>query len=307
MPRKHKREASKKRRARQRATTAQFRTRSSDANHLRIDLDAMEFACVFTIEGGRKEHIDSDTLHRAIDRHGRRVGRAVAPNVLQIGRDKASKLMAKARDAVFLAQLRQGTREDRRSKNQANALAKAENAHSTTWIRQDVPDLHMRSILVVDGEHDGQRLVCFRSDKPEHAGRYVVAAEAWDGDWSASDENAARANVALDFFEGPDGITTFCSPREAQRETRFALAMGEIERREGRFTVVEGDEEKPSQLDAEYLTRFASRLEGWQRRDHGDMKKLFPREAATETVRKPKKPKGKRVRITNQQAAQIAE
>lgn len=292
MPRKHKREASKKRRARWRAN-AQNRP-GSDANHLRIDLDSMEFACVFTVEGGRKEHIGSDSIYQAFDRHGRRAGRAVAPNVLQIGRDKASKLMARARDAAFLAQLRQGTREEMRSKNQANALAMAENAHSTSWIRQDVPDVQMRSILVIDGEHEKSRLVCFRSENPDHADRYVAALEKWDGEWSAADETAERVGVSLDYLDDGEGnVSTFNSPRDAQREIRLSLAMGELA-----FM--------PGALDSDYLTRFASRLECWEHEGR-DMKALFPREAAAERARKPKMPKGKKVRITNKQAAQLAE
>ena len=62
----------------------------------------------------------------------------------------------------------------------------------------------------------------------------------------------------------------------------------------------------PGALDSDYLTRFASRLACWEHEGR-DMKALFPREAAAERARKPKMPKGKKVRITNKQAAQLAE
>ena len=74
----------------------------------------MEYACLFTIVGGRE--VIGPGIVRAFDMHGRKPGKAVTPNLLQIGRDKAGKLMAQAVDAAAIRQIREDLRRYPRSR-----------------------------------------------------------------------------------------------------------------------------------------------------------------------------------------------
>jgi len=116
MPRKRKtRESSGNRWKRNRASVARYRSLGVDPrnpNHQRIEIDSMEYACLFTIVGGRE--VIGPGIVRAFDMHGRKPGKAVTPNLLQIGRDKAGKLMAQAVDAAAIRQIREDLREEKK-------------------------------------------------------------------------------------------------------------------------------------------------------------------------------------------------
>ncbi|KKK72102.1 hypothetical protein LCGC14_2907250, partial [marine sediment metagenome] len=157
----------------------------------------MEYACLFTVIGGRT--LIGPGIVRAFDRHGQKPGEAVAPNMLQIGRDKASKLMARARDAEAIRQIREDLREERKQ-TQVNRLMSAAGRDAFGWYRQDVPDQKLRSVLC--GSNNGKDpsresdslVVCFKAGD----GRYYVAEETWDGSWSAEDRDGHRDRVGVD-------------------------------------------------------------------------------------------------------------
>ena len=217
----------------------------------------MEFACLFTIEGGRDPI--GPGIVRAFDAHGQKAGKAVAPNILQLGRDKASKLMRQAEDAALIRQIREDLREERKQ-TQVNRLLSASERDAFGWYRQEVPDQKLRSVLCgsnrgKDPTRESDKLVvCFKADD----GRYHVAEESWDGSWSAPDADGHRERVGVDLDPLP---FTFHDEHEAQRAIVFAAKAGELERFADRE-------------DATHLHRIADRLQVWER-DGNDMKQIF--------------------------------
>lgn len=266
MPRKRKnggktrRESSGNRWKRNRAAKARYRMLGIDPrnpNHQRIEIDSMEFACLFTVIGGRDPI--GPGIVRAFDMHGRRPGKAVAPNILQIGRDKASKLMAKARDAEAIRQIREDQREERKQL-QVNRLMAAIDRDAFGWYRQEVPDQKLRSVLA--GSNNGKDptresdnlVVCFKGDD----GRYHVAEETWDGSWSNADEHGHRERVGVNL----DSLDiTFHDEHEAQRALVFAAKAGELERFADRE-------------DASHFHRIAARLRAWEHQGQ-DRKQIY--------------------------------
>ena len=265
MPRKHKggknrRESSGKRWKRNRAAQARYRALGTDPrnpNHQRIELDSMEFACLFTVIGGRDPI--GPGIVRAFDAHGQKPGQAVAPNLLQIGRDKASKLMARARDAAAIRQIREDQREEGKQM-QVNRLMAAVDRDAFGWYRQEVPDQKLRSVLC--GSNNGKDptresdslVVCFKADD----GRYHIAEETWDGSWSAPDADGYRERVGVNLDSLP---ITFHDEHEAQRALIFAAKAGELERFADRE-------------DATHMHRIAARLRVWEHQGQ-DRKQIY--------------------------------
>lgn len=256
MPRKRKnggktrRESSGKRWKRSRAAVARYRALGVDPrnpNHQRIEVDSMEFACLFTVEGGR-DSIGPGIVH-AFNAHGCKPGKAVAPNILQLGRDKASKLMRRADDAALIRQIREDQREERKQM-QVNRLMGAVARDAFGWYRQEVPDQRLRSVLC--GSNNGKDpsvqsdklIVCFKGDD----GRYQVGEETWDGSWSTPDADGYREREGVDFDPAP---VTFHDEHEAQRAVMFAAKAGELERFADRE-------------DATHMHRIADRLLVWE-------------------------------------------
>ena len=266
MPRKRKddapgrRESSGNRWKRNRAAVARYQdlgVNPDDPNHLRIDVDSMEFACLFTVIGGEK--LIGPGIIRAFDRHGCIPGKAVAPNELQIGRDKAAKLMAQANDAAHARQIREDQREERKQ-NQVRNLLAATDRNAFGWFRQEVPDQKLRSVLC--GSNNGSDptrkssalVVCYKEDD----GRYHVAEETWDGAWSAPDTLGHRERIDVDIAPLP---ITFNDEKEEHAAIMLAAKSGELERFAGR-------------KDDIHLQRIAARLRTWEHQGH-DMIKTY--------------------------------
>lgn len=265
MPRKRKnaptkrRESSGNRWKRQRAAKARDRALGIDPNdpyHFRIDLDSMEFACLFTVIGGRAP-IGPGSI-RAINMHGQEAGKAVAPNLLQIGRDKAAELMARAIDAEQIRQVREDQREEKKQ-NQVQAIMAATDRDLLGWRRQEVPDQKLRSVLCgsnagKDPTRESQSLViCYKED-----GRYRVAEETWDGSWSDADADGHRERVGVSLDSLP---ISFHDEKEAQGSVIFHAKAGGLERFEDR-------------RDDTHRKRIAARLRSWE--SHGtDMKQTY--------------------------------
>jgi len=284
MSRKRKRE-SKARRWKRKRETLRFEREAGvrpGRNHERIDLEPLEFACLFTVEGGRDKI--GDAFVRAVDRFGRRPGKPVAPRILDIERDKASKLMAYADDAETLRLLRMGLR-DERSQRQSAKLLSAFERNAVGWYRQDVPDQTQRSILMGTNGGDPERssdgtVVCFKLDSetagqydlPE-CGKYAIAREYWDGGWSVPDADGhrERVGVSLDVLEHDGHVLTFRDKDEAQRA--FMLAIDEC-------TSSEDDDDPMSEFsdirDAGRIESQARKLRVWER-NGTDMKALYER------------------------------
>lgn len=265
MPRKRKksgkprRESSGKRWKRNRAAKARFQALGVTPgcpNHQRIDLDSMEFACLFTVIGGQK--VIGPGTARVFDMHGKMPGEAVAPNLLQIGRDKASKLMARAQDAAAIRQIREDQREEGKQK-QVNRLISAVERDAFGWYRQEVPDQKLRSVLC--GSNNGKDptvesdalVICFKADNVYHVGE-----ERWDGGWSEPDADGyrERVGVTLDLLE-----ISFYDEHEAQRAFMLTAKAGELERFADRE-------------DATHKHRIAKRLRAWECEGQ-DMKELY--------------------------------
>lgn len=266
MPRKRKdagkprRESSGKRWKRNRASMARYRALGvdpSDPNHQRIEIDSMEFACLFTIVGGR-EPIGPGIV-RVFDMHGQRPGKAVSPNLLQIGRDKASKLMAQAQDAAAIREIREDQREEKKQM-QVNRLVSASDRDSFGWYRQEVPDQKLRSVLC--GSNNGKDptresdslVICYKSDD----GRYHIAEEQWDGSWSGDKGEGYREREGVSLDELP---FSFHDEHEAQRAIVFAAKAGELERFSDRE-------------DATHMHRIADRLRAWEHQGK-DRKEIY--------------------------------
>lgn len=312
MPRKRKnaptkrRESSGDRWKRQRAAKARDRALGIDPNdpyHLRIDLDSLEFACLFTVVGGQAP-IGPGSI-RAIDMHGKEPGKAVAPNLLQIGRDKAAELMARAIDAEQIRQIREDQREEKKQ-SQVQAIMAATERDAFGWRRQDVPDQKLRSVLCgsnagKDPTRESQSLViCYKEN-----GRYIVAEETWDGSWSEPNDTGHRERIGVELAPLP---VSFHDESEAQTAVVFAAKIGELDRFADR-------------LDPAWVGRFAARTAEWDRAGD-DMKARYPRRKPEVQNRKPDeidfllddvradlglqtkiappKPKGRRVRIETQ-------
>lgn len=311
MPRKRKetpkkrRESSGKRWKRNRAAKARFRALGVDPknpNHKRIELDSVEFACLFTIIGGRTA-IGPGVVH-AVDQHGRPVGKAVAPNIMDmVDRSDIAKISARWNDVEQIAAVKERQREERKQM-QVNRLMCAVDREAFGWYRQEVPDQTMRSVLV--GSNNGKDptlksdalLVCYRGED----GRYHVSEERWDGSWSLPDQDGHRERVGVNLDSLP---ITFHDEHEAQTAITFAAKMGELPRFENR-------------IDHQWVARFAERTQRWDR-NGVDMKATYRRNRAGRAEQKvddtrdffnevradlglnthvePVKVKGKRVRV----------
>jgi len=269
MPRKRRRDKSGRRWKRRQARIQRARALgvNRDSNHQRIHVDSLEFASLFTVLGGRAKI--GDGIVRAFTCDGRRPGPAVAPRILDIERDKASKLMAKARDAEAIRRAKEKLRTEQKQALIDDLLTAYEH-NLFVWRRQEVPDQRMRSVLI--GTNQGKDptresdslVICFKADD----GRYYVGEEKWSGEWSAPDDNGHRERIGVhvELYEESDSNDpqTFADESEAHRAIKLAAHMGEHERIE-------------DQQNADYVRRFADRLRIWHRGDH-DMKKIYSRE-----------------------------
>ena len=246
---KRKRESKGQRRDRARAEKqlAQAAGLTPGANHLRIDLDPFEFQGLFTVEGGREKI--GDIRYTAIDRCGKRAGIkfgrergiAVAPSILDIGRDKASKLMEQAADAVAIRDARERMRGERLAKR-VNRLLTAHNRGAVGWYRQEVPGQEQRTILM--GTNHGKdpliesagMVVAVKTED----GNHLIGREFWTGGWSAPDSNGQRERigVVVDFAGDPPKLDdngkpkdegtpfSFHSKKEAESALLFAIDEG---------------------------------------------------------------------------------
>lgn len=268
MPRQRRRDQSGRRWKRRQARLERDRNLgiARDPNHQRIHVDSLEFASLFTVVGGRAKI--GDAIVRAFDCNGRRPRSAVAPRILDIERDKASKLMAKARDAAAIRRAKEKLRQEQKQ-SQIDDLLTAYEHNLFVWRRQEVPDQKLRSVLVgsnagKDPTRESDSLViCFKADD----GRYYIGEETWHGGWSTADGNGfrERIDVCIDVLQNDDGtLLTFADESEAHRAIKLAAHMGELERFE-------------DQKSADYVRRHADRLRIWHHDDH-DMKRIYGRE-----------------------------
>lgn len=269
------REKKASRRARQRADKAtMLRIASESHSH---EIDSVEYGTTFLVRGGR-QHLEGCSWV-AFDRDGNQPGKPVVHNLLSITRDKASKLMAYAATAEAIRVIRENMREERKQM-QVNRILQAHDTGRLKWLRQEVPDQQMRSVLVGSSDanpadRSEDLVVCFR----DSSGRYVIATETWTGEMSAPYDDGARMRVGvdLDIMEG----ASFHDESEAQRAFMFAVRMGEMP----------GFDE----TDPAFAARMADRLRSWEHCGR-DMK------AERERLRKPAKPakqqrRAKRVRL----------
>lgn len=299
MSKNRKRESKGKRWSRARADKqlAQAAGLRPGVNHLRIDLDSTEFQSLFAVEGGHKKI--GDIQHKAINRFGRRpgvkfggvYGLAVAPSILDIERDKASKLMAQAADAVAIREARERMREERLAKR-VNRLLSAHDRGAVGWYSQVVPDQDQRTILM--GTNHGKDplvesagiIVTVKTEDGDH----LIGREFWTGGWSAPDENGQRERlgVAVDYLDDEGAPLSFHSKKEAQDALLFAIDEGAT------LTFESGVELDFKEIqNHDRIEARASRLKSWEK-NGVDMKEAYSRKRPP--APKAKTPNGKLVR-----------
>jgi hypothetical protein len=260
-----------------------------DPNHLRFDLDSMEFTCLTVVSGGVK--VIGPAIVRAIRSDNRNVcdvypnrfvkDGAIAPDILQIGRDKAAILMARADDAALIRLLREEQREERKTKQITNLL-EAEDRGSRVWVRYDAGDMEMRYVL--SGTNESDTCPTEQSDGlivsgrgPD--GRHFIAREYHSGAVDVdSDGKQIRVGVRLEVIRGG-----FVDAHSAHSTFKLNASLG-------RF----GDKRlnTPSKT---YLKQRAGRLRRWDRaitseNDYGELVE----ELADIKDRFRPKPKGKK-------------
>lgn len=267
MPRKRKASAGrpkKERRKRRRQKAMQSRFVSGRESKFYLPTD--EFSFVFRASGIAEEIVGAP--HAAIDAQGKRI-KAVAPRImLGIGLDKTAQWMREADDIARYADIRRERRR-RREDRRILKVFEAERRRSYTWLRQDMPDLEMRSILIGSGEggsatevSDGH-VVCYRGDDA----RYNLAREYWDGTWSTdsaglmSRENHVRLET---IHEG------FATRKEAEGFYRYNAAAGNL----CDYIAADGETVDPNRVSFAFLRNRAKRLRAWRRSDR-DLKKEY--------------------------------
>ncbi len=189
----------------------------------RIICDSLEFAGLFLVAGGRAS-IGPETIVRAYDLHGRRVRNGIVPAILSIDRDKASKLMARAKDAVTIQERKESLRVARGTK-QTKHILEAFDSGALKWCRTDsdlVAGQQCKSVLVGSSDLDSpptaewsKMVVCFRGDN----GRQYVGEETFDG-----------TNTTLDLLRQDGEPITYPDEKAAHRSIMAAIELGEIER-----------------------------------------------------------------------------
>lgn len=231
MPRTSKQRRDRKRLARMRDRAPRAPTTAT--------LDSLEFATVFRVQGGRQ------LLGMAAvgyDCDGKCIEEGIAPSILGIGRDKASKLMQKAQEAQLIQARKEALRVKRGTRQTRNIL-EAFDSGDLRWVRLD-DDLATAKISLVNGEFvTGQQLksylvgssdlsepplnravnqvVCFRGDNM----RFYVGEETYD-------ENSEATFVPL--HENGDPIT-YPSREVAERSILLKVEQGEVERLQNRI------------------------------------------------------------------------
>lgn len=277
-----KRESKGQRRTRARAEKqlAQAAGLTPGANHLRIDLDPFEFQGLFTVEGGREKI--GDIRYTAIDRCGKRAGIkfgrehgiAVAPSILDIGRDKASKLMEQAADAVAIRDARERMRGERLAKR-VNRLLAAHDRGAVGWYRQEVPDQNQRTILM--GTNHGKdpliesagMVVAVKTEDGDH----LIGREFWSGGWSVPDSNGQRERlgVTMDYVDDDGVPKSFYSKKEAESALLFAVDEGATLTFGSGVELAFGEIQNHDRIEAQ-----ARRLKAWEK-NGVDMKEAYCR------------------------------
>ena len=273
---KSKRESTRKRRER----AQDNRSLARAGNHLRIDLDSMEFHGAFTVESGDDKI--GGIRYRAFDRSGKRPGIAfggkhgiaVSPSMLEIGRDKASKLMAQAADAVAIREARERMREEGLAKR-VNRLLSAHDRGAVGWYRQEVPDQDQRSIFM--GTNHGKDPLIQSSGMlitvKTVTGDYHIGREFWAGGWSAPDENGQRERlgVEVDYVDDDGAPISFRTKKEAQDALLFAIDEGAA------LTFKSGAELDFKEIqNHDRIEARAGRLKAWEK-NGVDMKEAYSR------------------------------
>jgi len=244
MPRKNqKRSRSAKRWNRTKA--AKMRAGTLAGISQRIVCDSLEFATLFLVAGGR-EKIGPGVIARAYDAHGRKVRGAIVPAMLSIERDKASKLMAKAKDAVTIQERKESLRVKRGAK-QTRRILEHFDSGVLRFARVDcdlIAGQSLKSVLVGSSDLDSpptaewsNMVVCFRGDD----GRFYMGGETFDG-----------AEYTLDLLEENGEPISYPSEKAAQRSMLASIELGEIERLCDRVT-------------PDVTARMSKRLIAWER------------------------------------------
>lgn len=190
----------------------------------RIACESLEFASLFLVAGGRAK-IGPEIIVRAYDLHGRRIrGRGIVPAILSVERDKASKLMAKAKDAIAIQERKESLRLKRGLKQDEKILRTFDSGVlGFCNVNSDlIAGQQRKSILVGSSDLDSppmaewsNMVVCFRGDD----GRYYVGEESFDG-----------TETSLDLLVEDGEPITYPSQEAAHRSTLTAIETGEIER-----------------------------------------------------------------------------
>jgi hypothetical protein len=245
-----------------------------DENHLRIDVDSQEFACLFTLEGGRDE-IGPGVI-RATDRFGRkpgirfggREGVAVAAHHLGMDRGKVGRMVAQWKDAEAIIEIRARLRR-KKLQERDDRLDRAVQRDAIGWYRQN-GDVEQRSILLGTNrgadplqESDGL-ITTYRTE----TGEYAIAREFWNGDHTSPDENGDRHRAGVVRDRLP---VTFRTAREAQLAFFHAVDMGETLNFESGASLDFG-----SIRSSHRVANMAERLSRWER-NGVDMKKAYDR------------------------------
>lgn len=230
-----------KKQRRDRKRLARNRDRASlRAPALTTELDSLEFSAVFRVQGGRS-HLGMQAV--AFDCNGKRVQGGITPSILGIERDKASKLMKKAKEAQLI-QARKESLRVKRGNRQTRNILEAFDSGDLRWVRRD-DDLAVAKIALADGSefatcqrqksylvgssdlkrdplNEAQnQVVCFRGDDM----RFYVGEETYD-------ENSQGTFVPLN----EDGCPiTYPSREVAERSVLLKIEQGEIERLENRI------------------------------------------------------------------------
>ncbi len=208
-----------KKQRRERVRLARKRDRGINPLSVAEALDSLEFSTVFRVQGGRRL-LGAPAI--AFDCNRRRVGKAIVPAILDIGRDKASKLMQRAEEAVAIL-ARKETARAKRGNRQVRNVLEAFDSGVLQWVRYDADTNQQKSLLV--GSSDLNRpplnagvnqIVCFRGDDY----RFYVGEETFDDDSEATFTPLSQDGRPI----------TYPSREVAERSILLACEQGEIER-----------------------------------------------------------------------------
>lgn len=206
------------------------------------DLDSLEFSAVFRVQGGRQHLFGMGTV-AAFDCNGKRVQKGITPSILGIERDKASKLMQKAKEAQLIQARKEALRVKRGTRQTRNIL-EAFDSGDLQWVRRDddlasakitlpngeqfVTGQQLKSYLVGTSDLDEQPLnravnqvICFRGDDM----RFYVGEETYD-------ENSEATFAPLHEDGRP---ITYPSREVAERSILLKVEQGEVERLQDRI------------------------------------------------------------------------